>query len=110
MTAPEMRKTLEELEEFESVIDDVQNFKKKIKWFKAIFIEGSWESKGEEKKAEIGTGEKEEINLLKPFINEYEKYLLGRYNSQIETLQKAGIEIESKYKKEKAIIDRTLLD
>ena len=59
-----MRKALEELEEFESVIDDVQNFKKKIKWFKAISIEGGWEAKGEEKKVEIGTAEKEEISKL----------------------------------------------
>lgn len=106
MTAPEMRKALEELEEFESVIDDVQNFKKKIKWFKEISIEGSWQTKDENKRAEIGTAEKEEINLLKPFISEYEKYLLGRYNSQIEALQKAGIEIESKYKKEKIKEDK----
>lgn len=101
MTAPEMRKVLEELEEFEGIIDIIQNFKKKIKWFKVISIEGSWETKDDYKKVEIETAEKEEINLLKPFINEYEKYLLGRYNSQIEVLQKAGIKIENKYKKEK---------
>lgn len=103
MTTTEIRKILEEIEDFEIIIDEMLNFKNNIKNFRAISIEGTWTSKKEdkEKRVEIGTDEVEEIKLLKPFIKEYEKCLLKKYNSKIELLQKAGIKVESKYMKEK---------
>lgn len=103
MTITEMREKIEEMEEFESIVDEVLAFKKNIKYFETISIEGSWTSQKEdkEKRAEILIRGIDEIKLIRPFIREYEKYLLNLYNSKIERLQKAGIEIESKYKKEK---------
>lgn len=103
MTITEIKEEIEKMEEFESIIDEMLNFKKYIKHFETISIEGSWTSKKDDRdwKAEIVTTGIDEIKLIKPFIKEYEKYLLNIYNSKIEKLQKAGIEIESKYKKEK---------
>lgn len=110
MTITEVRETLEEIENFEMVIDDVLKFKNNMKNFESISIEGIWVSKKEDKdkRAEITTSEKEEIKILKPFIGEYEKYLLEKYNSKIEELKKIGIEIESKYIKEKKINKKNL--
>ena len=105
MTITEMREKIEEIEEFESIVDEVLTFKKNIKYSETISIEGSWTSKKEnkEKRAEILIRGVDEIKLIKPFIKEYEKYLLNLYNSKIERLQEAGIEIESKYNKKKQI-------
>ncbi|CAK7070633.1 hypothetical protein [Fusobacterium varium] len=110
MTIIEVRETLEEIENFEMIIDDVLKFKNNIKNFESISIEGTWLSKkeGKDKRVEITTSEKEEIKILKPFLDEYEKYLLKKYNSKIEALKKIGIEIESKYIKEKNISKKNL--
>lgn len=103
MTIIEVRETLEEIENFEMIIDDVLKFKNNIKNFESISIEGTWLSKKEDKdkRVEITTSEKEEIKILKPFLDEYEKYLLEKYNSKIKALKKIGIEIENRYIKEK---------
>lgn len=45
MTIIEVRETLEEIENFEMIIDDVLKFKNNIKNFESISIEGTWLSK-----------------------------------------------------------------
>lgn len=103
MTDSEVKKITENIELLEDGVDSISNFKKNMRNLTSLVIEGTWfvkeRNKIKDNKVSIVTDDKSEIMLMKQFIVEYEKYLLKQYNAQVEKLQKAGIDIENKYKK-----------
>jgi|GEM_PF-4658602 len=104
MTKAEIKTIKEDIEFLEDALDTVANFKKNIKNITSLVIEGTWFSKKGNKNVYNTVSsisqDKTEILLIKQFFTNKEKYLLEKYNSKIDILQKAGIKIENKYKKE----------
>lgn len=104
MTKAEIKTMKEDIEFLEDALDTVANFKKNIKNITSLTIEGTWFSKKRNKNVYNTVSsisqDKTEILLIKQFFTNQEKYLLEKYNSKIDILEKAGIKIKNKYKKE----------
>lgn len=105
MTKAEIKTIKEDIKFLEDALDTVANFKKNIKNITSLVIEGTWFSKKGNKNNIYNTvssisQDKTEILLIKQFFTNQEKYLLEKYNSKIDILEKAGIKIKNKYKKE----------
>lgn len=104
MTKAEIKTIKEDIEFLEDALDTVANFKKNIKNITSLVIEGTWFSKKGNKNvyntvSSISQDETE-ILLIKQFFTNKEKYLLEKYFSKIDILEKAGVKIKNKYKKE----------
>lgn len=104
MTKAEIKTIKDDIEFLEDALDTVANFKKNIKNITSLAIEGTWFSKKGNKNVYNTVSsisqDKTEILLIKQFFTNQEKYLLEKYNSKIDILEKAGIKIKNKYKKE----------
>lgn len=103
MTIDEIKKISDDIEFLEDGLNTVIKFKENIKNMTTLYIEGTWFAKKRNKnkynKIFSTFSDQTEIKFIKHFFAIQEKYLLEQYNSKIEKLQEAGIEIENKYQK-----------
>lgn len=103
MTVDEIKKISDDIEFLEDGLDTVIKFKENIKHMTTLCIEGTWFAKKRNKnkynKMSCTFSGQTEIKFIKQFFTIQEKYLLEQYNSKIEKLQEAGIEIKNKYQK-----------